>query len=44
MIASVAGMISAAPTPMLARAAIREPTESEYAAQIEQARRGSRRF
>ena len=37
MIASVEGMISAAPMPMLARAAISIPTEPEKAAHVEQA-------
>ena len=35
MIDSVEGMISAAPTPMLARAAMSMPTEPENAAQVE---------
>jgi hypothetical protein len=42
MIASVEGMISAAPRPMLARAAVSIPTESETAAHVEQAANATR--
>lgn len=42
MIATVEGMISAAPMPMLARAAISIPTEPENAAQVEQAAKATR--
>ena len=42
MIASVEGMMSAAPMPMLARAAISMPTEPETAAQVEPAAKATR--
>ena len=42
MIASVEGMMSAAPTPMLARAAVSIPTDPENAAHVEQAANATR--